>query len=244
LKDSGRAEYIVANDEEALRAFRLCTQLEGIIPALETAHAIWGTIQIAKTLPKDANVVMVSNGSIDMRFKRNAEYSPHSACPDEETRTSSRLPTLCPASGPRPSTGTSYREAMRNVSLSDILLSGRLLGTQCIPILRHIRFMTSIRSMTLRMGQLSLRGGGRRAGRGCRLVGRFSPSWLAVLTPSTAGSAFSFSIANDRHATSETLVCGSEKRSDWASQRHFRQRRQTAHVVLVCVNSRKLVVVE
>lgn len=59
LKDSGRAEYIVANDEEALRGFRLCTQLEGIIPALESAHAIWGTVQIAKTLPKDANVVMV-----------------------------------------------------------------------------------------------------------------------------------------------------------------------------------------
>jgi tryptophan synthase len=32
LKDSGRAEYIVATDEEALRGFRLCTQLEGIIP--------------------------------------------------------------------------------------------------------------------------------------------------------------------------------------------------------------------
>jgi hypothetical protein len=60
LKDSGRAEYIVANDEEALRGFRLCTQLEGIIPALESSHAIWGTVQIAKTLPKDANVVMVS----------------------------------------------------------------------------------------------------------------------------------------------------------------------------------------
>ena len=34
LKDSGRAEYIVATDEEALRGFRLCTQLEGIIPGV------------------------------------------------------------------------------------------------------------------------------------------------------------------------------------------------------------------
>jgi len=76
LKDSGRAEYIVATDEEALRAFRLCTQLEGIIPALETAHAIWGTIQIAKTLPKDANVVMVSNGAADMKSKPLANSFP------------------------------------------------------------------------------------------------------------------------------------------------------------------------
>lgn len=60
LKDSGRAEYIVANDEEALRGFRMLTQLEGIIPALESSHAVWGAVQLAKTLPKDANVVMVS----------------------------------------------------------------------------------------------------------------------------------------------------------------------------------------
>ncbi|KAI6020279.1 bifunctional tryptophan synthase TRP1 [Pisolithus microcarpus] len=40
-KDSGRMEYVVATDEEALRGFRLCTQLEGIIPALEFPHALW-----------------------------------------------------------------------------------------------------------------------------------------------------------------------------------------------------------
>ena len=39
LKDSGRAEYVTANDEEALRGFRLCTQLEGIIPGQISALA-------------------------------------------------------------------------------------------------------------------------------------------------------------------------------------------------------------
>lgn len=38
LKDSGRAEYTVASDEEALRGFRLCTQLEGIIPGAQSPH--------------------------------------------------------------------------------------------------------------------------------------------------------------------------------------------------------------
>ena len=61
LKDSGRAEYMAATDEQCLRGFRACTQMEGIIPALETAHAVWGTMQLAKTMPKDANVVMVSD---------------------------------------------------------------------------------------------------------------------------------------------------------------------------------------
>lgn len=61
LKDSGRAEYIVATDEDALRGFRLCTQLEGIIPALESSHAIWGAVNLAKTLPKGSDVVIVSH---------------------------------------------------------------------------------------------------------------------------------------------------------------------------------------
>jgi tryptophan synthase beta chain len=40
LRDSGRARYVAVSDEEALAAFREITRLEGIIPALETAHAI------------------------------------------------------------------------------------------------------------------------------------------------------------------------------------------------------------
>ncbi|KAF8163533.1 bifunctional tryptophan synthase TRP1 [Crassisporium funariophilum] len=60
LKDSGRAEYVVATDEEALRGFRMLTQREGIIPALESSHAIWEAMRIAKSLPKDQDIVCLS----------------------------------------------------------------------------------------------------------------------------------------------------------------------------------------
>lgn len=59
LKDSGRAEYVVATDEQALRGFRMLTQLEGIIPALESSHAIWEGVQLASTLPVDQDIVIV-----------------------------------------------------------------------------------------------------------------------------------------------------------------------------------------
>jgi len=76
LKDSGRAEYIAATDEEALRGFRMCTQLEGIIPALESAHAVWGAAQIAKTLPKDADVVLCLSGRGDKDVEQISELLP------------------------------------------------------------------------------------------------------------------------------------------------------------------------
>jgi len=59
LKDSGRAEYVVATDEQALRGFRMLTQLEGIIPALESSHAIWEGVRLASTLPADQDIVVV-----------------------------------------------------------------------------------------------------------------------------------------------------------------------------------------
>lgn len=59
LKDSGRAEYVVATDEQALRGFRMLTQLEGIIPALESSHAIWEGVRLASTLPADQDIVIV-----------------------------------------------------------------------------------------------------------------------------------------------------------------------------------------
>lgn len=76
LKDSGRAEYISATDEQCLRGFRLCTQMEGIIPALESAHAVWGTMEIAKTLPKDANIVMCLSGRGDKDVQEVSEILP------------------------------------------------------------------------------------------------------------------------------------------------------------------------
>jgi tryptophan synthase len=63
LKHIGRAEYTSADDLQCLTAFRWTTQFEGIIPALESSHALWGGFQLAKTLPKDQNVVIVLSGN-------------------------------------------------------------------------------------------------------------------------------------------------------------------------------------
>ncbi|KAI0695874.1 bifunctional tryptophan synthase TRP1 [Cerioporus squamosus] len=76
LKDSGRAEYTVATDEEALRGFRMLTQLEGIIPALESSHAVWGGFQLAKTLPKDANIVICLSGRGDKDVEQISQLLP------------------------------------------------------------------------------------------------------------------------------------------------------------------------
>ncbi|PWN51834.1 putative tryptophan synthase [Violaceomyces palustris] len=65
LKDAGRAEYKVATDEEALRGFKMCTELEGIIPALETSHALWAAFHLAKEMPKDQDIVVSLSGRGD-----------------------------------------------------------------------------------------------------------------------------------------------------------------------------------
>jgi len=76
LKDTKRAEYITANDEEALRGFRMCTQLEGIIPALESSHAIWGAYQLAKTMSKDQDIVICLSGRGDKDVQEISEILP------------------------------------------------------------------------------------------------------------------------------------------------------------------------
>ena len=58
LRDSGRVTYVAATDKEALEAFQLCTRLEGIIPALEPAHALAYVRKLAPTLPRDNLLVM------------------------------------------------------------------------------------------------------------------------------------------------------------------------------------------
>jgi tryptophan synthase beta chain len=58
LKQSGRVNYVAITDKEALAAFQLCTRLEGIIPALEPAHALAFVEKLAPTLPKDNLLVM------------------------------------------------------------------------------------------------------------------------------------------------------------------------------------------
>ncbi len=58
LYDQKRVEYVSVTDDEALEAFKLCTKLEGIIPALEPAHAFAHVTKIAPTLPNDHILVM------------------------------------------------------------------------------------------------------------------------------------------------------------------------------------------
>jgi len=59
LHDVGRVEYVSATDKEALQAFQLCSRMEGIIPALEPAHALAYVSKLAPTLPKD-NLMVVN----------------------------------------------------------------------------------------------------------------------------------------------------------------------------------------
>ncbi len=64
-KDTERVEYLAATDAEALEAFQLFARLEGIIPALETSHAIHGAIVAARAMPRDANLVINVSGRGD-----------------------------------------------------------------------------------------------------------------------------------------------------------------------------------
>jgi tryptophan synthase beta chain len=65
LKDTGRAEYVPITDAEALEALRTLSASEGIIPALESAHAVAHAIKLAPTLPKDAIVIVNLSGRGD-----------------------------------------------------------------------------------------------------------------------------------------------------------------------------------
>jgi tryptophan synthase beta chain len=65
LHDVGRVKYVSATDSEALDAFKLCSRLEGIIPALETAHALAQVTKLAPKLPKDHLMVVGLSGRGD-----------------------------------------------------------------------------------------------------------------------------------------------------------------------------------
>ena len=58
LKDSGRVDYVSATDDEALEAFQLCARLEGIVPALEPAHALAHVVRAAPEMPRESLLVM------------------------------------------------------------------------------------------------------------------------------------------------------------------------------------------
>ena len=73
LHETGRATYISATDKEALDAFQLVSRLEGIIPALEPAHALAKVIELAPTLPKDHLMVVNLSGRGDKDIPQVAE---------------------------------------------------------------------------------------------------------------------------------------------------------------------------
>ena len=74
LKDTGRVTYLHATDKEALEGFKLCCALEGIIPALEPAHAIAKVMELAPKLPRDHLMVMNLCGRGDKDIFTVAEY--------------------------------------------------------------------------------------------------------------------------------------------------------------------------
>ena len=75
LKDSGRANYVTIDDAEALAAFHSCCRIEGIIPALESAHALAYAAKIAPTLPKDRILLVNLSGRGDKDMATVAERS-------------------------------------------------------------------------------------------------------------------------------------------------------------------------
>ncbi|WP_246176669.1 tryptophan synthase subunit beta [Parvibaculum sedimenti] len=74
LSDIGRVKYVAATDKEALTAFQLCSKVEGIIPALEPAHALAHVTKLAPTLPKDHIIVVCLSGRGDKDVFSVAEY--------------------------------------------------------------------------------------------------------------------------------------------------------------------------
>jgi tryptophan synthase beta chain len=75
LKDSNRAQYVGITDEEALKAFHDCCRIEGIIPALESSHALAYAAKLAPTLPKDRILLVNLSGRGDKDMHTVAERS-------------------------------------------------------------------------------------------------------------------------------------------------------------------------
>jgi hypothetical protein len=73
LKDSGRAEYVTVTDNEALAAFHDCCRIEGIIPALESCHALAHAARLAVTLPRDRLLLVNLSGRGDKDMNTVAE---------------------------------------------------------------------------------------------------------------------------------------------------------------------------
>lgn len=75
-KDANRATFVNATDAEAFIGFRVLSETEGIIPALETAHAVYGAMELAKTMKKDQNIVICLSGRGDKDVQSVADELP------------------------------------------------------------------------------------------------------------------------------------------------------------------------
>ncbi|NYT59767.1 tryptophan synthase subunit beta [Alcaligenaceae bacterium] len=75
LKDDGRAEYVCIDDQEALAAFHDCCRTEGIMPALESSHAVAYALKLAPTLPKDKIILVNLSGRGDKDMHTVADAS-------------------------------------------------------------------------------------------------------------------------------------------------------------------------
>ena len=75
LKDMGRAEYVSVTDDEALAAFHSCCRLEGIIPALESSHALAYAATLAATLARDKLLLVNLSGRGDKDMHTVADRS-------------------------------------------------------------------------------------------------------------------------------------------------------------------------
>jgi tryptophan synthase beta chain len=65
LKDTGRADYVTVTDDEALEALKMLSETEGIIPALESSHAVAHAVKVASTLPREQVIVVNLSGRGD-----------------------------------------------------------------------------------------------------------------------------------------------------------------------------------
>jgi tryptophan synthase beta chain len=77
-KKLGRGEYVTVTDEQALEGFRLLARLEGILPALEAAHAVYAGVERAKRMKRDAIVVITLSGCGDKDLETVLSYDTQS----------------------------------------------------------------------------------------------------------------------------------------------------------------------
>jgi tryptophan synthase beta chain len=74
LKDSGRVEYTKVSDRQALAAFKILSEIEGIIPALESAHAVAGAMKVVPGMGKEQMVIINLSGRGDKDVEQAAKY--------------------------------------------------------------------------------------------------------------------------------------------------------------------------